>query len=589
LRALTRKEISITDGLLDDILAATGQLAKIVGAHRQGKRLPNPGAALRSLRVHLPQRPAGPRGSRPPAVPAKAPEVDPVAAARRRGLTIWRVIFSPSADLDQRGVRVNEIRDRLGKVGEILSAAPSVQPGGLRFVFVFGMVNEPVDLPAWERDGVTFEPVAGPPPAAEEPPPEGVDATTLEEADEGTLSLTPSHIVRVDLGQLDELMRITGEIIIQRSRLKERLGSAEAGSEGLRDIDAALGRSLRDLRAAVSRVRLVPVAEIFSRMPYVVRDLQRDSNRQVTVLLEGEQTEIDKYLVERLKEPLLHLVRNALAHGVESPDERRAAGKDPQATLRLRASRSGGTVEIQVSDDGRGIDPEAIAAKARALGLKVPDVLNADAVLALLCAPGFSTREQADRGAGRGVGMAVVRNTVLDLGGTLRLSSQPGQGTAFLLRLPLTLSIADVLILRVDAQLCAIPQGHVEEIVQVPVAGLRTLQQTEIVPYRGALLPIVRLRDIFGVSDALPGTELTVVVVRTDRGATGLVVDRVETRREIVLRPLSDPLVRVAGMAGATELGDGRPILVLDAAALTAGVVRPPEPALAAEAALATP
>jgi two-component system chemotaxis sensor kinase CheA len=575
LRVLTRGEIAVTPAMADAILQAAGQLAKIVGAHRQQKRLPSGAEALRTLKTHLPGRTELPIP--PPPAPVST-EPDPVAGARGRGLGIWRVVFSPSPELEKRNVRVNVVRERLAQVGEILSAAPSVQPGGLRFVFVFGARQEPADLAAWEKDGVTFEPVGVPPAAAEAGAAAATPAADADDAAESALSLTPSHIVRVDLGQLDDLMRITGEIIIHRSRLKDRIGSGRMAGDELKDIDLALGRSLRELRAAVSRVRLVPVAEIFSRMPYVVRDLQRDSRQQVRVVLEGEQTEIDKYLVERLKEPLLHLVRNALAHGIETPDQRRAAGKEPEATLRLRAGRSGGMVDIEVADDGRGVDPAAIATRARAMGLRVPETLDADALLGLLCAPGFSTRETADRGAGRGVGMAVVRNTIHDLGGTLRLASAPGKGTAFTLRLPLTLSIADVLVLRVAAQLCAIPQGHVEEIFQVEVAQLRTIQQTEIVPYRGALLPILRLRTIFGIAERSGGEEMTVVVVRTDRGATGLVVDRVDSRREIVLRPLSDPLVRVPGMAGATELGDGKPILVLDPAALTAGVVRPTGP-----------
>lgn len=575
LRALTRAEVAVTSERVDDILAATSQLTKIVAAHRLQKRLPSAEAALQSLRTHLP-KPVGASVLPPPPPTAAAPaESDPVSAARRRGLAIWRVVFSPSPALDQRGVRVNVIRERLAQAGEILSAAPSVQPGGLRFVFVFGARQAPADLAAWENDGVTFEPVSGP--AAPAEPSKPADAP-VEEGGDAAMSLMPSHIVRVKLGELDELMRITGEIIIHRSRLKERIGSARLENDELKDIDVALGRSLRELREAVSRVRLVPVAEIFARIPYIVRDLQRDSNRQVRVVLEGEQTEIDKYLVERLKEPLLHLVRNSLVHGIETPEERRAAGKDAVATLRLRATGSGGTVEIALSDDGRGMDAGSIAARARALGFKVPAVLDADGILGLLCTPGFSTRDTADRGAGRGVGMAVVRNTVQDLGGTLALATEPGRGSTFTLRLPLTLSIADVLILRVASQLCAIPQGQVDEIVQVSADELRAIRDTEIVPYRGAVLPLLRLRGIFGFPHDAAGPQLTIVVVRTERGATGLLVDRVESRREIVLRPLADPLVRVRGMAGATELGDGRPILVLDPVALTAGVVRPPEP-----------
>lgn len=584
LRLLTKGELAVSALIVDRLLAAMEQLARIIAAHRAQRALPGIDADLQAIRALMPAKSPTPVSAAPvaPTPVPEAGESDPVAAARRRGLGIWRVVFSPSPELDKRGVRVNVIRERLSQVGEIVSAAPAVQPGGLRFVFVFAASREPADLAAWEQDGVTFELVGAP----SVPAPAVAPAEPRVDVDESALSLTPSHLVRVDLSQLDDLMRITGEIIIHRSRLQDRLGAGVVSGDDLKDIDAALGRSLRELRAAVSRVRLVPVAEIFSRMPYVVRDLARDSQQQVRVVLEGESTGIDKYLVERLKEPLLHIVRNALSHAIEPANARRAAGKPAEATLRLGAARSGGSVEIAVSDDGRGIDAGALANRARSLGLKVPDVLDPRALLALLCHPGFSTREVADRGAGRGVGMAVVRDTVQQLGGTLTLETEHGRGTTFRLRLPLTLSIADVVILRVGDQRCALPQAHIDEIFQIAASEARTIQQTEVVPYRDALLPFVRLRGLFGITEASSDPQLTVVVVRTDRGATGLVVDRVESRREIVLRPLSDPLVQVPGIGGATELGDGRPLLVLDPAAITAGVVRPPEPEAALSAAV---
>jgi two-component system chemotaxis sensor kinase CheA len=293
-------------------------------------------------------------------------------------------------------------------------------------------------------------------------------------------------------------------------------------------------------------------------------------------MLEGEHTEIDKYLVERLKEPLLHLVRNAFAHAVETPAERRAAGKPAEATIHLRAARAGDSVEIQIADDGRGVDGAAVAARAAALGIKTPDTMDAAGILQVIGQPGFSTRDTADRAAGRGVGMAVVLATVRELGGSVRLRTELGRGSEFTLRLPLTLAIADALIIRVATQLCALPQGQVDEVFQVPAAEVRTIQRTEVVPYRGALLPVTRLRTLFGAEPAGESGALTIVVVGSERGATGLVVDRVQSRREIVIRTLTDPLVRAPGIAGATELGDGRPILVLDPGAITAGVVRPP-------------
>lgn len=483
-----------------------------------------------------------------------------------------------------------------------------MKPGGqVRFIFTVVVRQPPVDPASWQADGIELAAETATPappdrnaaPAAERAPatptasPESAGTAPPEPGDRAL----PSHFVRVDLSRLDELMRIAGEMVIQRSRLQQHAGLLGPAGAPLREVDVALGRSLRDLRAAIIRVRLVPVHETFSRLPFVVRDLARDSGKKVRVELEGQDTEVDKYIVERMKEPLLHLVRNAISHGIESPAARRAAGKPEEATVLLRASASGDSVRIDVRDDGRGIDARQIAAGARAAGLEVPSPLTSADVLRLICTPGFSTREQADRVAGRGVGMAVVDTAVRDLAGTLALTTEPGQFTQFTLRLPLTLSIVEAMIVSAGAQTCAVPRAALEEIVSVPAADLRTIHQAEVCPYRGTLLPLVRLRTFFGTE---PGgqPELPILVVATETGVTGLVVDRVHGQREVVVRPIRDPLVRVPGVTGATELGDGRPVLILDAPALTAraGALRrqfttgaAAEPAIAGRPASASP
>jgi two-component system chemotaxis sensor kinase CheA len=234
----------------------------------------------------------------------------------------------------------------------------------------------------------------------------------------------------------------------------------------------------------------------------------------------------------------------------------------------------GESVLIQIMDDGRGVDRPAVADRARRLGLNVPEEVDDRALLEILSSSGFSTRDEADRAAGRGVGMAVVANTVRELGGTVTLETELGHGTTFKLRLPLTLSISDAIIVSIGDEICAVPQGLVDEVVQIPAGEARGIKQTEVVPYRDGLLPLVRLRSLFGLGPSSREI-MTILVVSSERGATGVVVDGVRARREVVVRPLADPLVRVAGITGATELGDGRPILILDPGALTSGVVRP--------------
>ncbi|HVS53156.1 MAG TPA: chemotaxis protein CheW, partial [Opitutaceae bacterium] len=419
------------------------------------------------------------------------------------------------------------------------------------------------------------------------PAPRGPDDGAAA-APPASMFIAPSHIVRVDLGRLDELMRLAGELVIHRSRLDERIAQASGDRLALQEVSSAIGRSLRHLREAITRVRLVPVAEIFSRLPFVVRDLARDSGRQVRLVLEGQETEIDKYLVERLKEPLLHLVRNALSHGIEPPEERVRAGKPAEATLLLRAATAGDAVLLQVRDDGGGIAADVIAARAAALGLVVPEVLDAPTLLNVICTPGFSTREQADRAAGRGVGMAVVASTVRELGGSLSLATEHGQWTQFTLRLPLTLSIAETIIVSAGGQTCAVPQGVVQEIIQVDASAVRTIKDVDVASYRDGLLPLTRLRALFGSAPSTAARS-PVLVVGGERGLTGLVVDRVHGQREVVIRPLRDPLVRVDGISGATELGDGKPVLILDGAALSGGAVRPFTPEAARTHAVSLP
>jgi two-component system chemotaxis sensor kinase CheA len=377
----------------------------------------------------------------------------------------------------------------------------------------------------------------------------------------------------VDLGRLDELMRLVGELVIDRSRLEDGLRRVEralpaAEWRSLQEIGQAMERHLRDLREAVMRVRMVPVGEVFDRMRFVVRDLARDSGKQVRLEVSGQETEIDKYVVERMMDPLLHLVRNAVSHGLEMPEERVARGKSPEGMVRLSASAVGDYVAIEVEDDGRGIHLAEVAARARALGLLAEGVVvGPHNLLDILCAPGFSTRTDADVASGRGVGMAVVRGVVQELGGTLSLESWPGQGTRFLIHLPLTLAIVDALLVRVGDQTYAVPQPSVREIIEVRPEEIQRVGSDEITSYRGRALPLVRLSGIFRRNESSDHAPYA-LVVGSGLDTVGLLVDRVVSKREIVVRALSDPLVRVPGIAGATDLGDGRAVLILDVAAL---------------------
>jgi two-component system chemotaxis sensor kinase CheA len=377
----------------------------------------------------------------------------------------------------------------------------------------------------------------------------------------------------VDLARLDDLMRMIGDMVIMRARLGEALARVEPhvpppAWRSIQEATAGIERQLRELREGVMRVRLVPVGEIFRRMPFVVRDLARETGRRMRVELKGQDTEIDKFLVERMMDPVLHLVRNAASHGLESVDERVAAGKPPEGLLALSAATAGEIVTIEIADDGRGVDADRVVSRARSLGLPVPaGTLDDTALLDLISSPGFSTREAADRVSGRGFGMSVVRSTVQELGGSIRMISERGRGTRFIIELPLTLAITDALIARIGTQAFAVPQAAVREVVELDADAVRVLQGNEVVPYRGDALPVVRLASMLGIPSA-GGPRLHAFVVGAGAAAVGMVVDRIVGQREIVVRSTVDPLIRVEGLGGATDLGDGRVVLILDLATM---------------------
>jgi two-component system chemotaxis sensor kinase CheA len=466
------------------------------------------------------------------------------------------------------------VRQRLASLGTIVTAALRVtSDGAIAFEFVLDAALDAGQVAALEADGVGAARLE---PAATEPALEVAAAGGHERSSAGDAAsggVSPSHVVRVDLTRLGDLMRNVGDLVISRARLADVLGHIEqfipsADWRAIQDHMIAADRQLRTLREGIMRVRLVPVAEIFRRMPFVVRDLARESGKRVRLELQGQSTEIDKFLVERLMDPVLHLVRNAISHGIETADERIAAGKSADGLIVLSASTAGEIVRIDVSDDGRGVDVEAVIARAKASGLPVPaGTPDAASLLSLLCAPGFSTREASDRASGRGVGMAVVQSAVDELSGSLRLDTTPGAGTRFTLELPVTLAITDALVVRVGGETFAVPQGGVREVLDTPVSALVQLEQNEMLPYRGSALPVVRLSRLFGLPDSALD-HLHLFVIGAGGAALGIAVDRIIGHREVVVRSIDDALARVDGISGATDLGDGRVVLILDPAAL---------------------
>jgi two-component system chemotaxis sensor kinase CheA len=313
---------------------------------------------------------------------------------------------------------------------------------------------------------------------------------------------------------------------------------------------------------------MVPVGQVYERMRFVVRGLERELKKRIEVHTEGHDTEIDKVVVDRMLDPLLHLVRNAVSHGLESPEERIASGKPEVGIVRLTATTTGDTVLMEVEDDGRGIDTEKISDRVRTSGWTGKnEPLDSKRLLNIISAPGFTTRDEADLASGRGVGMSAVQAAVSELGGSIALTTTRGRGTRFTIRLPLTLMIADALMVTVGSQRFAVPQTAVREVLAIDSSAVTVFENNEVIPFQGSVLPILRLARVFGLAgrqNTGNKDRLHVLVIADGDGPTGLGVDRINEQREIVVRAITDPLLRVPGVVGATELGDGRPVLILD-------------------------
>ena len=476
-------------------------------------------------------------------------------------VTRWQAEFTPTAELAERGVNVNSVRSRLQEIGQLLQAKPVIKGAGeIAFQFVVATDANKAALETLEADGLTFTRML------DEPAPRTRDSQPVA-------TIAPASVVRVDLDRLDDLMRIIGELVISRTRLEDQLAELKRTTPAalwrtLQETSHGMGRQLRDLRESVMRVRMVQIGELFERMTFVVRDLTRESGKKILVQFTGGETEIDKFLVERMMDPLMHLVRNAVSHGIETVAEREAQGKRSEGLLSLSATTAGERIVINIADDGRGIDRNLVLARAKASGLSHETAeIDDAALLDLICTPGFSTRSQADRESGRGVGMDVVKKATEDLGGRISLKTKLGEGTTFTIELPLTLAIAEALIVSVNGQRFAVPQSAVREVLEVESASTKVLENNEIISYRGKALPLLRLARVFDMTHQR-GASFHVLVIGDDTSAVGLAVDRIIGQREIVVRAIKDPLAQSKGIAGATELGDQRVVLILDITAL---------------------
>jgi two-component system chemotaxis sensor kinase CheA len=384
------------------------------------------------------------------------------------------------------------------------------------------------------------------------------------------------HTIRVDTARMDNLINLIGEMVITRTRLvqigldlKEQ-HRMDAMVNNLNETNVYLGRLMNDLQESVMRLRMVPIGTVFSRFPRLVRDLARKTGKEIDLILRGEDTELDKTVVEVIGDPIMHLIRNSVDHGIESPEERRAAGKPEVGQITLDAYHEGNHIAILVSDDGKGLSLDRIREKAINNGLiSEREELAERDIANLIFLPGFSTADKVTDISGRGVGMDVVKKALNNLGGMIDISTRSGQGTTFTIRLPLTLAIIQALLVEVGTEIYAVPLSSVLETLLVERTEIKTVGGLPMVQLRGNTLPLISLQQKFDlpVPDA-ESDEVFVVVVGLGDKALGLIVDGLRGQQEIVIKSLGDLLNNLPGIAGATILGDGKVTLILDIGSL---------------------
>lgn len=496
--------------------------------------------------------------------------------ALARGERVLQAVFVPSPTKADAGATISTVRAGIGTLGRIVRVLPRTiprsdeAPGGLEFVLVVVTQSSPeqlaeaAGLAARDVTDLTAQPAV---PRAAEPLPE----------DDAFDRATRRGMVRMDVARLDAALEHVSALGIGELRVRDEMQALRAAGVDVRRLESRLDeqdRRLRRMRAALLELRMVPLREVLEPLPLIVRGLRNATGKRVRLVVEVGDAELDKTVADRLFPALVHLVRNAVDHGIETHEVRRALGKPEEGLLRVEAAApAGAMLELSLADDGAGIDAEQVARRA---GTPVPS--SATELLDILTTPGFSTRETATTTSGRGLGLDIVRQTVEALGGMLELDNRPGQGTTLRLRAPLTVAVLDVLSFVAGGERYLAPVTVVDALVEVerdrvvqsPRSGAGS-GAPSLLQVRDDVMPLVSLRGMLG--SPVAGEDATAMIVRRHGRPFAFGIDRMLGRHEVLVRPLTDTLVKVPGVSGSADLGDGRPTLVLDLAALS-GMVK---------------
>ncbi|HLU62743.1 MAG TPA: chemotaxis protein CheA [Gammaproteobacteria bacterium] len=575
-------KLTIDQPGIDLLLKTVDVTRAMLNAQQAGQKIdPQAPADLQfDLELYVHQRESG------AAAPAPAPQAE--AATNNEQAQGWDIRFRPLPGMLKKGNDPAGMFGELEKLGELerqvdmsrLPALADMDPEECYLAWDLGLVTEAdrgkvAEVFDWVEGDCELQitprgEMAAPAPAAAEPVAAPVETASAKpakadppRAETAAASSHESASIRVNIEKVDQLINLVGELVITQAMLNQ-FGGVDGG-EKLRAGLVQLERNTRELQESVMQIRMLPISFLFSRYPRMVRDLASKLHKKIELKVSGDQTELDKTVLEKLGDPLVHLVRNSIDHGIEMPEQRLAAGKPETGTVHLNAFHRGGSIVVEISDDGRGLDRERILKKARDRGLIGPNESPPDEqVFDLIFAPGFSTAEQATDVSGRGVGMDVVRRNIRELGGHVELRSKQGAGTTITITLPLTLAIMDGQSLRVGGEQYILPLTAIIESVQVTRETVRTVAgRGEVVSFRGEYLPVIRLHEVLG-SEGGASEQQLVVIVEGDNRRAGLVVDELLGQQQVVIKSLEANFRRVAGLSGATILGDGAVALILD-------------------------
>ncbi len=534
-----------------------------------------------------------------------AQELQWISEATGLGLNVYEVRVSLSPDCLLKAARAYMVVSRLDEMGDIIKTVPPVEAlENEEFDHEFivytatsrsleqvreavARVSEVVGADVREVSRESGVPQAAPE-AVEAPeekaPPAGAGREEKPHPSGGSTSPAPgqpqkkseaakkaSQTVRVDIGRLDKLMNLVGELVIGRARIERLVQEAH-----LREFDeplSQLGRISGDIQELVTKLRMVPVSFIFERFPRLVRDLSKTLGKEIELVMEGQETELDRTVIDEIGDPMVHIIRNSIDHGVEIPAERKKAGKPEKGLIKIAAYQEGSGVIIEVTDDGKGIDASKVRAKALANGTITEEesaAMSDEEVVNLIFLPGFSMAEKITDVSGRGVGMDAVKTKVESLGGQFDVSTEVGVGTRVFVRLPLTLAIVLALLIKVGDETYALPLENVEETILVKKENVKTVHGTPATLLRGDVLTLCNLAEMLGTSRNGEETsdEYPVVVVKTGKTRIGFIVDELIGQQDIVIKSLGRFLSKIRGIAGATILGDGNVALILDVAGL---------------------